>query len=194
MAHVNSRLSIARRLSSSAFSVWVAAVCMVGCGNENTGPDDVSSVTRELIGNSINIRYADNRVGTSVRVAIAAVDQSNGGFYAGTATVPGPLSNTVGYDYMTWTENGLAQNAYYPGSGGWISVTDWATSPPHLFNKMTVTVTATINGDCHSDSEAVDLSAGYDVYLYFDGHGATWNGRCWVADLLKHCPNNRCPN
>ena len=196
MTHANILSPTARRLSLSAFpvAVVVAAVFMLGCGDENAGADEVGTVTQKIVGDRILIHYADNRVGTSVRVGITAVDQSNGGFYGGNAWVSGSLSNTFGYDYMTWTENGLSENGYYGGSNGWIDITDWSHSPPHLFNKMTVTVTATINGACHTDSEPVDLSRGGDKYLYFDGHGASWNGNCWVANLLKPCPNNVCPN
>jgi hypothetical protein len=47
-----------------------------------------------------------------------------------------------------------------------------------------VSVLATINGDCHFDYEDIDLSQ--SVQLAFNGEGASWDGSCWVGDLLHH--------
>lgn len=183
MTHTNSRFSIA---SLSVFSVGIAAVCMLGCGADitpNAETDGVGSTTEALNGKVLIIRYVDDRPSTFFQVGITAVDQSNGGFYGGNATVPGPLTpGSTGADTMKWTENGLSQITYVQDTA-FIGIFDQSTAP-HRFTTMRVSVLATINGACHSDYENIDLSQG--VNLYFNGEGASWNGSCWVGDLLHH--------
>ena len=179
MTHTNGRFSLS---SLSVFSVGVAAVCVLGCADA-TPNSDTSSKTGAITGQNIIIRYLDDRMSTFFQVGITAVDQSNGGFYGGNATVPGPMvPGDSGADTMVWTENGLSQTEY-PGGTSFIGIFDESTAP-HRFTTMRVSVLATINGACHSDYEDIDLSQ--QVQLAFNGEGASWNGTCWVGDLLHH--------
>jgi hypothetical protein len=168
--------------SLSVFSLGVAAVCMLGCADA-TPNSDTSSKSGAITGQNIIIRYLDDRVSTFFDVGISAVDQSDDGLSTGTAAVPVPMvPGDSGADTMFWTEDGLSQ-IEYPGGTSFIGIFD-ESSAPHQFTTMRVSVLATINGDCHFDYEDIDLSQ--SVQLAFNGEGASWDGSCWVGDLLHH--------
>jgi len=186
MTHKNSCFSIARLVSSSALLVGLAGISTFGCAAETTAneTDPVASTAEALVpAHQALIHYNDSRAATWLQVGITTVDQSNGAFDGGNANTGGQLtSGTSGQDTMTWTQNGLTQVSYATNSSS-ILITDSSTSP-HRFTTMRISVLAIINGACHQDYEDVDISQG--VELDFSGWGASWNGSCWVGDLLKH--------
>lgn len=183
MTHRNGRGFIA---SSGVLAAAMAALCALGCSGEvgQAGEGDkVDSTTEALNGQNIIIRYLDDRVATFFQVGISAVDQSNGGFYGGNATVPGPMTpGTTGADTMIWNENGLSQVSFAQNSA-FVGIFDQSNAP-HRFTTMRVSVLATINGGCHYDYEDIDLS--HQVQLAFNGEGGTLVGNCWRGDLLHH--------
>jgi hypothetical protein len=185
------------RPSLSLLSVGILMAC-AGCsadGASGSSAEDVGSATLAIIPpswNSATIHYADNRTASNVHVSIAAVDQKLGGFYAGTATTGGDLtgSGTKKASFMLWegdAPSALTEVSYvddpYGDPTSIIEIENFS-SPPHLFTTMRITVQAQINGACHWDYEDVDISKGVD--LTFNGNGASFNGTCWVGDLLKH--------
>jgi hypothetical protein len=185
MTHKNSDFSITRLFSLSVVA-GLAATCVMGCAAETTPneTDPVSSAAEALVpAHQAVIHYTDSRAATWLQVGITTVDQSNGAFDGGNANTGGQMtSGTSGQDTMTWNQNGLAQNTYQTNASD-IVITDNSTAP-HRFTTMRISVLATINGACHQDYEDVDISQG--VELDFNGWGATWNGSCWMGDLLKH--------
>jgi hypothetical protein len=190
MTHTNYRLSITQPLAARLFAVAVAAAGMLGCTGEATSDPETQKVSSASVADphEIMIHYLDDRVATSFHIDIATVDQSNGGFYAGNAWVPGPVTGgTNGANFMLWNQTGLSEE---PTTGGpaydqdasWLAIIDTSTAP-HRFSTMRVRVQVTINGECYSDYEDVDITQPVD--LDFTGWGARLDG-CWVGDILTH--------
>jgi len=177
MAHRNSSSSHALLI---AFTVMLAAVSAQGCAAEDT--DEVGATTQALLNQGIFLYYTDTRAATSFRVQMSALDDASGFFFAGDAYVPGGMVPSGGWENLSWTQNGLTQAGQQPPfNSSAINITD-RSDTSYQFRNTRITVTATINGSCHTDSENIQFYA--PNHLEFSGWGATWNGTCWVGNNL----------
>lgn len=183
MAHRNSPLSHALL---SAFVVLLAGVGAQGCAAEDV--DEVSATTGALYDQTIRLAYTDTRAAPSFNVRVEAADRVTGKFIGGSVNVPGGMvPPTQGLDFMHWTQDGLTQQSTSEGLISSIIYIIDRSASGHQFTNTRVTVTATINGACHTDWE--NIAFGGNNHLEFTGWGGTWNGTCYVGNLLStHTP------
>lgn len=170
----------------SAFALILGAVGAQGCAAEGT--DEVGATTQALLNQGIRILYTDTRVASSFHVELVAKDDASGKLFYGDAYVPGGMVPNGGIEGLNWTPNGLAQAVQQPQwNSTEIGIGD-RSDPAFQFRYTTVKITATINGGCHSDSENIQFYS--TNHLEFNGWGATWNGSCWVGNLLSTHPGS----
>jgi len=145
----------------------------------------------------VTIINKDTRQITAATVLFEGTNSLSGQYYSDWQNVSGPLygyndpyANYGNVESLYWDSNASGMPDFlYESSFHWtyahyseIAIAD--KSPNGSFNSMTVTIQATIAGACHQDWEQINLLD--KSTLYFDGNNATWDGNCWVGDLLHH--------
>lgn len=148
---------------------------------------------------NIFVFLSDSRTASDVTVTIDATDSATSTHYsdweAAGGSLPGTASGTKYSSLMTLFS--VSQNAlqgWYFGTIGCVSNYNyscigvnpfWSTT----FSNVRVTVRAYINGYCHEDYQDISTwSSTQNIYLYFNGNGASWDGSCYRGDMLRTTP------
>ena len=185
---------------------WTATACGVEADDSGDPTTDPEAVTKseKVPAGTLRILFTDNRTASGTTVEINGYEDWHSAWLpvGGKTTVGGDLQGTDIHNKSSaflkwrWDHDGsslddwLFYSMYYPLPYSDIYIYGNGTN---YYSGLYVTVRTYIDGLCHEDSEIVPFWGGgeiwtSDVYLYFNGWGATWDGECFRGDMLRMTP------